>query len=130
MLMDIGMGILYKLAIDTGTNVFRLDLLSGESSPEFRHSKRIAAPYADYMFRQIRKRKFDDHQIAKAIVEIEFHVDPTKRQIMFKGTWGEPFVCSVVITDDLNREHSQEERGWCGAHDPKREHRSTRRHAS
>ena len=123
------MGVLYKLALDSGLNEFDLELLSGESVPEFQHSKRIAAPYTEFLRQQLGKRGFDEHQVAKVVVEVEFNVAPTATQIMLKGTWGDPYICRVVITDDLGKEHSREERGWCGIHDPMKEHRSTRRYA-
>ena len=123
------MGVLYKQASDSGLKEFDLELLSGKSVPEFQHSKRISAPYTDYLFQQLGKRGFGEHQVAKAIVAVKFNVAPTATQIMFKSTWGDPYICRVVITDDLGKEHSREERGWCGIHNPKKEHRSTRRYA-
>lgn len=123
------MGILYKLTIDSNLKKFDLELLSGKSVPEFQYSKQIAAPYTDYLFQQLGKRCFGVYQVSKVVVEVEFNVAPTTTQIMFKSTWGNPYICRVVITDDLGKEHTREERGWCGIHDPTIEHRSTRRYA-
>jgi hypothetical protein len=123
------LGMLYLVATEAGTSKFSLDLMSGESVPEFKFSKRVAAPYFEYLIEQIKKKRFKEHQVTNAIVEVEFNVAPTKRQIIFKSTWGDPFVCRAILTDDLNKKHIGEKRSWCGQHDAKREQRSTRRYA-
>lgn len=123
------MGILYKLAYERDGNQFVLNLMTNESSPPFKHAQKVAEPFFDFLQRQLLKKGFEEHQITKAIIELEFNVAPTKRQIIYKQTWGEPFVCRVSITDDLNKKHVYEERGWCGLHDPHKEHRSIRRFA-
>lgn len=122
------LGVLYRLSVEAGTHLFELDLLSGVSSPAVPFSARWAAPYARYLAQQVRRKGLEACQVTGAIVSVTFCVPPTERQIIFRGTWGDPFVCRVVITDDLGKEHSQEYRGWCGIHDPKREHRSTRQY--
>lgn len=124
------LGVLYKLAAEAGSYCFSLNLKDGESAPAFLFSRRIADPYCAFLGEQLEKKGFAWGHVASAIIAVDFNVSPTKKQIMFKSTWGEPFVCRVHLTDDLNRVWSSEFRGWCGIHDPVREHRSTRRYAS
>ncbi len=123
------MGIFYQMASVKGDNKFILNLVTGESSPKFKYSKRVALPYHEYFLNQLVKKGIEEHQVADAIVEIEFNVVPTKRHTMSKWTWGDPFMCRVTITDDLSKKHVYKEYGWCGQHDPTKERRSTRRYA-
>lgn len=124
-----GMGIFYKEAINSGSNNFSLNLITGESTPPFKYSKRIATPYYEFLCQQMEKLGFEEFQVTDAVVEVEFNANPTKRQIIFKSTWGEPFVCKVSLTDDNNRVWSAEFREWCGQHNPNKEGRSIRRYA-
>ena len=123
------MGIFYKQAIASGSNIFSLNLITGESTPIFKYCKRVATPYYEFLLQQMKKPGFEEYQVTDAVVEVEFNAIPTKRQIMFKSTWGEPFVCKVSLTDDNNRVWSSEFIEWCGQHSPHKENRSTRRYA-
>jgi hypothetical protein len=125
-----GLGIFYKLAKEAGLNRFALNLVTGESVPTFKYSKRVAKPYHDFLMKQLNKQGFNESQVKMAIVNIDFNVTPTKKQIIFKATWGEAFACRVHLTDDRGTVWSSEYREWCGIHNPKKELRSTRRYAS
>ena len=124
------LGVLYKLAAEAGVSCFSLNLKNGESTPSFSFSRRILEPYATFLGDQLKKKGFGWGYVDSVIIAVDFNVSPTKKQVMLKSTWGEPFVCRVRITDDLNRVWSSEARGWCGIHDPIKEHRSTRRYTS
>ena len=123
------LGVLYKLVNEAEANKITIDLMSSKSCPNFKHIKEIASPYYNYLIDQLMKKKFKTQQITSALIEIQFNVAPSAQQIMFKSTWGEPYICRVILTDDLNKQHIKESRGWCGQHDPKKEHRSIRRYA-
>ena len=125
-----GLGVIYLCAAEAGLSKFQLDLISGESLPYFKHSKKVATPYREYLKVQAEKKGFHPWQICKAIIEIEFNTMPSKLNLIFKRTWGEAFLCTVSITDDLGKSWSHQYEGWCGKHDPAKEHRSTRRYAS
>jgi len=116
------LGILYKFTSEIGESVFTLNLLTGESSPEFKSSKRVVRPYYEYLLKQIENNGFEIFQISSAIVEIEFNTARSKMQLC-RYTWGDPFVCRVSITDDLNKKHIYEEHGCCRKHDPNKERR-------
>ena len=82
------MGIFYQTASAKGDNKFILNLVTGESSPKFKLSKRVALPYHKYLLNQLEKKGLDECQVTDAIVELEFNVALTKRHTMFKWTWG------------------------------------------
>jgi len=116
------LGILYKSISETGVFVITLNLLTGESSPEFKSSKRVVRPYYEYLLKQIENNGFEIFQISSAIVEIEFNTTQSK-MLLCRYTWGDPFVCRVSITDDLNKKHVYEDHGCCRKHDPNKERR-------
>ena len=119
------LGILYKTAVDAGRDNLVLNLLSGVSQPPFPESNALANYYFKYILEQARARGFSESQVTDAYIELKFDVAPTPRQRV-QWTWGEPYLCRVCIVDDIGRTRSFVVRGWCGVHDPKREHRSTR----
>ncbi len=123
------LGLFYKTAFESGKTVFILNLVTGDSSPYFKYSARVAKQYYCFLQEQMNKLGFDDYQITDAVIEVMFDVPPTKRQIIYKHTWGDPLICKVSLTDDLNRTWQSEFRAWCGKHDPIRECRSIRRYA-
>lgn len=49
------MGIFYQMASTEGENNFVLNLVTRESSPKFRFSKRVALPYHEYLLNQLVK---------------------------------------------------------------------------
>ena len=103
-----------------------IDLISGESSPNTEYAERMAEPLAAYVVDQLEKRGFARERLKSAEVNLEFRVDPTPAQMRAKYTWGEPFMCQVVLTDDLGAQWTHTKRGWCGKHNPKTERKSAR----
>ncbi|OUR65890.1 hypothetical protein A9Q79_02595 [Methylophaga sp. 42_25_T18] len=122
------LGLLYKEAVMSGTTMFTLNLETGESFPQYKFSKRLSIPYFDFLQDQLKKQGFEREQVVCADIELEFNTAPTSRQIMFKSTWGDPFVCKISLKDDLSRVWHVEVRGWCGQHDALSERRSIRRY--
>ena len=120
------LGVLYAAAVHAQFKTLTLDLLAGSSHPNLASSRELAESFHDYLYEQIAKRGFDDSQVANAIIEISFDLEPTSEQLRDKNTWGEPFLCRVILTDDLVKTHTYEVRGWCGRHDPSKELQSTR----
>lgn len=119
-------GILYKYTSESRMHKFTLNLLTGESSPEFAHSQIIAQHYCDYIHKQIKSKRFRKLTISSSTVEIQFNT-PSNTQHIHRTTYGDPFICTVSIVDDLNKSHICKERGWCHKHNPNNEMRSARR---
>ena len=124
------LGILCKIARDSGTNQFTLDLATGQSRPDYKYSGQIAAPYYDSLLRQIAKLGFTGEIIKNAMIEVEFNVPSSKSQMASEWLDGSSFICRAIVIDDLNRVWPADFDGWCRPHDPKRERRSVRRFAS
>jgi len=122
-------GVFYQCAAKYGNNTFELDLLSGESKPYFQYSKRASEPYRKYLFDQMKKKGFEEFQAVKVLIKFEFDKSSGKRNIERKLTWGEPFVCEISLTDDLDRTWLIQQHSWCGQHNPNKETRSTRQYA-
>ena len=121
------MGILYQTAIRNKTSELSLNLKTGESVPKYKHSKQLAAPFLEYIYCQMNKRNWDIFRLKQAMVELHFRIqlDPTK-DFLYKNSWGEPYKCIVLLTDDRDKNYTFETKGWCAQHNPSKERRSTR----
>jgi len=124
------MGILYTAVVRQKTNTFELNLLSGESTPEFKYSKKIAEANRQNLKKQLANLVFEEYQVTEANLLLEFDTRSVDQPSLNKTTWGEPFLCRVTIIDDLKKKHSFEARGWCGRHCSVKERRSTRSHSN
>ncbi len=123
------MGILYKVAYKKGNNKFYLNLITGDSSPVYKYSRKIAQHYYRYILNQLENKGLEKHQVNNAKVEIDFNVTAQKRHTNYHWTWGDPFICTVIITDDFGKDRFSIEYGWCEKHNQFKEQRSTRRYA-
>ena len=120
------MGLLYRASFEKKVTKISMNLLTGESSPNVTWVKHVTESFKEYLFKQCKKKGFENHQIVEAMVELEFNVSPTKRHRNYRYTWGDPFICRVSLIDDLMKKRTYAEFGWCGQHDPKKEHQSAR----
>lgn len=121
------LGLLYETASKSPDNKITIDILSGHSVPDYQYSDYISCKYRDIFFKQAKNNHIDLKHTCEFKIELTFNVNPTAKQVMFRATWGEPFICKVIFVDDLNNERSYAIRSWCGIHNPNREHRSIRR---
>ncbi|MEZ4459163.1 MAG: hypothetical protein R3E66_05460 [bacterium] len=118
------LGVVYA-ALKEPQPTFELDVLSGESTPALAASRRLSTPFRLYLEDHLERRELEGC-VAGAVVKVEFNIDVSGRRKL-PNTWGEPFRCCVRLTDDLGVVRQFEVLGWCGRHNPKREHRSARR---
>lgn len=80
-----------------------------------------------YMFKNITaKLKLNPHWVKKVEILIEFGTSNGNLIKAPYDTWGDPFQCTLSITDDLGHIWRASKIGRCVPHDPKRESRSTR----
>jgi hypothetical protein len=121
------LGILYAVASDSGTNRVSIDLATGKSTPEFKYSGLIAAPYYAWLLRQIYTLGFMHQVVKEAVITVEFNVPFPKKQPCSESGQGSPFICRATLVDDLQRVWSVECEGRCRPHDARSEARSTRR---
>ncbi len=120
------LGVFYRLCVNHDVRVFTLDFLSGASSPEANFSTDVATPFRDFLYTQIRNNGLAETQLTAAFAEVEFDLQPTAMELRLREVWGDPFICRIVLDDDLGRRRTCSKRGCCWAHDPAREQRSTR----
>lgn len=120
------LGVFYRLCANHDVKVFTLDFLSEESSPHANFSKEVAAPFRELIYTQMRNNGLTESQLAAAFAKVEFDLQPTSTELLHKKAWGDPFDCHIVLVDDLGTRRTCSIRGCCWAHDPVREHRSTR----
>ena len=116
------LGICYAAAEAQGTDTVQLDLLDETTTPEFPESDRVVQQFSDYLFMRTYLNVLYGH-VTVAKIDVQFNLPPTPLDYRHQNTWGEPFVCSVTIIDDLNVKRTATLRGWCGKHDPVRERR-------
>ena len=119
-------GVFYRLCSNHDVKTFSLDFLSGASSPEAIFSSEVAAPFRELLYTQMRNNGLAEEQLAAAFARVEFDLEPTSTERHYRGAWGEPFDCHIVLVDDLGKQRTCTTRGCCWMHDPAREHRSTR----
>ncbi|MBU0633149.1 hypothetical protein KKA17_10950 [bacterium] len=121
-----GMGKLYKKAYEMNTNTLILDLYPLEESIE-NDINSATKFYYDFLMRQLEVRGFKKGIIRTASVILSFQCcSPTELEKLYKNVWGEPFLCKVVINDDLGKTYTYIARSCCRKYDPVREIRSTR----
>ncbi len=121
------LGLLYEVASKVPDKKITLDITSGESVPSYKHSDTLSQSYYEKFIRQAKNNGIDQKPISQIFIELTFNVKPTAKQIKYRNTWGEAFICKVIIIDDLNIKRSFAVRGWCGIHNSEKEHRSIRR---
>lgn len=93
------------------------------SSPEFApvlvRYRHLLAKLADLSGVQLK-------EITMACITVDFAPLPWPRASYYKSDWGEQFVLSVIINSDGRTAGSMRHTGYCRAHNPSRERRSTR----
>jgi len=123
------LGLFYSAASENGTNHACLDLLAETTNPEFRYSSHAVSAFKNYLDVRLEQELLTGH-VTLARIDIQFNVEPGPLDLQYRCTWGDPFTCTVTITDDRNITREAKLRGWCGHHDSKKERRSTRQFAS
>ena len=119
------LGILYKITNDSGKNTFKLDILSADSDPPWKGSKKLTVKYKNFLIEQLEKNGFKRIHISEAVIEIDFNVSIPLNNKIKECTWGEAYCCRAIITDYLSKTYSYESYGYCGIHDPKKEMKSS-----
>lgn len=117
------LGLLYRAVAKKGASEISIDLVSRTSIPDTKYSRRMAEPLASWLFDQLHKQGYVREQLVDARIDLHFCVEPTPVQIRTRQTWGDPFACRIVLTDDKGRQWSYARRGWCGKHDSANEWR-------
>jgi hypothetical protein len=81
--------------------------------------------YSAMLRHMLSKANVDPSLVKSATVNVVFGTAGELPEPTF-NTWGDVFLCTVEIVDDLGRSHRVSLAGRCGPHDAKRESRSAR----
>ena len=122
-----GLGKLRSLSELQNTTSIIINLKPTHAKIESRHISLdvVTQHYAFMLVSIIERCGLPSAYVAEARIIVDFVISPTLPEPP-KSTWGEPFLCTVVIIDDTGREWRASHTGRCGKHDPKRELKSTR----
>jgi hypothetical protein len=119
-------GMLCLLAQNLGISCISISLAGGAEEEEAHPIIRlIAEHYLSMLQSMLAKTKVNPGWVQRAMIVTEFGTSGNQ-PVPTMSTWGNPFVCTVSITDDHRRTWSASRAGRCVPHDPKRERRSAR----
>ena len=127
---DIGgywaMGLLYRLVLPSGEDRVVLDLLSTDANLGSTVCRTAASTYAAHLQRLLGAFEVPSELVSSATVCAQFGLESPEHARTPKRTAGDPFLCTVVLTDSRTREHVARRAGWCRPHDWRTERRSAR----
>lgn len=119
------LGLLCRLAQDRHTANVTIDLVGPESiAPTHPVIESIRSHYGNVFRDMLAQRELPDELVSLARISIEFGASGYYRTPVYGR--GEPFLCTVSITDDREQDRKVTVLGKCNPHDPMREHRSNR----
>ena len=94
-----GIGMLYKEAIEHSVTVIELDLMTGQSLPEAPVSQAVVSHYSAYI-----TNRLAGLQILAAKITLEFGTFGKAKQ-PWALSYGDPFVCTVLLVSTTGRTH-------------------------
>ena len=118
-----GLGVLRQLADKRSLQSLELDLLG--SNTEHPVLKDVETRYRTWLLETLPKVRIAPTQIAQAEIRI-FFAEEIDFPDAVRSTRGKPYKCTVTITRRDGVAVSAERIGYCGPHDPSKEHRSNR----
>ena len=122
-----GLGILYHHAFSCKTDTIVIDLISSKMTPHNSSFTKYIKAYTDYIYSRFSALSIPYDWLKTAKITINFNQpdnNPEKQKV--SGHWGEPFICRVEFTDNLNRLHQVETIGRCFKQGPNRFRKSNR----
>lgn len=112
---DYLMGLLLAEMRKTGYQTLRIDILAKQSEPEALVTTQILKSienYTDWFPKLVEKTGSSMGFVKSAIMTIEFDLTTTRPYPHDTRYIENPFVCTVVITDDHGKDHLSEQKGW------------------
>lgn len=119
------MGKLYAISLESGLNSISLDLINKESIPTNESLETLTFKYAQKFEELLSGYELDLSFVRKALIEVTFNVEASKKHLLYRWTYGQPYVCIVRVIDDLGTVHEHTAVGWCAPHNPIIEAQST-----
>jgi Cysteine-rich CPCC len=112
-------GQLYKYALKEGVLAVSLDILGGKTTPANQACEQVAQIYRTVLKRHLRNRDISLEWLQSVIISISFKNATGAKK--FRSSYGDPYVCEVVIKCVSGCVRSSARTGYCWPHDPKRE---------
>ncbi len=120
------LGILYKQANHNKIHTITLDIIKQEIHPNQIDPTDLLTYFHSYLNKLLINHHFKPAIIQKAIIEINFHIQATDLENLYKNIYGDPFECTVYLTDDLHKTFFSKRRGCCKEHSKEKECQSLR----
>lgn len=121
-----GIGKLCRAATENGTSFVMIDLLNTRISLNTNEFGAQINRYREMLQRLTSKGSIPASWITKAIIVTSFNQEFDKHYHFFRSALGQPYICTITITDDLGKEYVVTAGGNCLPHDPSREAMSNR----
>jgi hypothetical protein len=121
-----GMGKLYALARAAHDMSARIDVLTGQTTPEHAEFNELAAQLQMRLRNHMDALGLPHDRLSRAAVTVRFGTDPNTAIRFETAPHGDPFTCAVELVDDLGVAYVESTGGRCLPHLPERESRSAR----
>lgn len=119
-----GIGKLCLLAQASETTTVQLKLLTETIAPESPQFAKLLAGYHSILQKHLSARGIPFNWVVSANIELDFKPEDSPKKHVPIVSWGNLFKLSVAIIDDKGKEHAVFGFGYCGPHNPKKEHQS------
>jgi len=119
-----GIGLLCRDALASNGAV-ELRLLEGHATPSTASTASALLLYLPKLKTMIEKRRFSMPHLAEATISVQFGT-PGHFPMPPQFTRGDPFLCTVTLTDIRGKRHSVSAVSRCAPHNPRFESRSVR----
>jgi hypothetical protein len=123
------LGQLLSHALATDNTSYKIDLVCAESTPMLMGTPLSSLPsaWAETFWRNVEHKKLPRALIPRAVAILTFDLTKRRTAPLHGGLVEYAFTSRVEIADDRARTHAATTEGWCFAHDPAVELKSTRR---
>lgn len=115
-----GPGKLYLLSKEKGVKDVTLDLLAKKDGDDHPSIEIPTNFYREMLLRNLEKAGFDQAKVQNARITVAFETHGERKEPTFY-TRGEPFLCTIDITSDLDRTYKATRVGRCAPHDPRKD---------
>jgi len=119
-----GIGKLYSHMLSFKSMKLKIDLVNRKIEPNNEEFGILISEYSERLLIQIKRRGINQGFLKSA--EMTLIGYPDEPSPYFGRIAPNRVYCKLVITDDLNKQHSSEANTWCREHNPDKELKSTR----
>lgn len=121
-----GLGVLRLCALRNGLSELVLDLLKQNADSDVESPVQISEKaYQIWLFDGLAKIGSERQQLDKAEIHLEFSTFDILPNAI-RDTRGDPYICTVKLTNKCGISYSATKIGVCAPHDPNKDRQSTR----